>query len=212
MTPNPSWTAGEFRLRLVDAGDNVIANKEELTLLDAAAGDGDLGVTMARGFAAVRDSLLADPPVTVDEQLRRVGTVLLTEAPSTMGTLLGGSLTTIAERFGGLDEIGAADLAAILEALAAAIAELGGASLGQRTALDALYPAAEAAAAGRDVHEAIAAAVGAAEQGARDTEAMAPAIGRARWTGERARGVRDGGAQVIALWLAGLAGDKSPTN
>jgi phosphoenolpyruvate---glycerone phosphotransferase subunit DhaL len=205
MTANPSWTAGEFRARLVDASDSVIAHKDVLTELDAAAGDGDLGVTMARGFAAVRASLLADPPTTVDEQLRRVGSVLLAEAPSTMGTLLGGSLVTIAERFGERDEIGAAELADILEALAAAVAELGGARPGQRTALDALCPAAEAAAAAGDVHEAIAAAVRAAEQGARDTEAMAPAIGRARWTGERARGVRDGGAQLIVLWLAGLA-------
>ena len=89
-----------------------------------------------------------------------------------------------------------------------AVSDLGGAKAGDRTMLDALFPAAAAfeqgLAQGATPAVAFAAAVEAAEQGAQATAAMAPRAGRASYLGERAVGAPDGGAVAVACWLAAL--------
>jgi dihydroxyacetone kinase len=88
----------------------------------------------------------------------------------------------------------------------AAIGELGGATAGDRTMLDALLPAAEAFDAalqsGRSANEAIRVAAQAAANGARETAAMRPRRGRSSYLGERAVGHPDPGAEAVAVWLA----------
>ena len=83
-----------------------------------------------------------------------------------------------------------------------AVSDLGGAKAGDRTMLDALFPAAAAfeqgLAQGATPAVAFAAAVEAAEQGAQATAAMAPRAGRASYLGERAVGAPDGGAVAVA--------------
>ena len=86
-----------------------------------------------------------------------------------------------------------------------AVEELGGARTGDRTMIDALRPAAEAWAAAleRDVPpiEAFSAAVSAAQSGAEATAQMFPSLGRASYLGDRAKGIPDGGARAVAIWL-----------
>src|SRR4029453_13961174 len=86
-----------------------------------------------------------------------------------------------------------------------AVSELGGAVPGDRTMLDALFPAATALSAalsaGQSADTALAACVAAAEKGAEATIAMQPKLGRASYLGDRAAGVADGGAVAVSVWL-----------
>ena len=90
----------------------------------------------------------------------------------------------------------------------AAIAELGGANRGERTMLDALWPAAEsfqaAVIAGSDLVEALRVCASAAVEGARKTADLPPRRGRSSYLGERTRGHPDPGAVAVAVWLAAL--------
>lgn len=177
-----------------------------LTELDAAAGDGDLGVSMMRGAAAIRalpDAAWSASPgavlIGIADALRRV---------------IGGSsgpfyATALLRAAQSLPETpSASDWSTALDAGAKAIAELGGAKPGDRTMIDALYPAATIFAArlvaGRPAVEAWDDAVAAAQTGAAATAQMHPRLGRASYLGERAIGTVDAGAAAVAIWLGAL--------
>ena len=91
-----------------------------------------------------------------------------------------------------------------------AIAALGGAERGDRTMLDALWPAAEvfqgAVTSGTPVVDALRASAAAAADGARRTADMLPRRGRSSYLGERTRGHVDPGAEAVAVWMAALIG------
>jgi dihydroxyacetone kinase len=177
-----------------------------LTELDAAAGDGDLGVSMMRGAAAIRalpDDAWSAPPGVV---LARIADALRRAIGGSSGPFYATALVRAARA---LPETPAAvDWSAALDAGVKAIAELGGAKPGDRTMIDALHAAATAFIAGlnagRPAVEAWEAAVTAAQQGAAATAEMHPRVGRASYLGERAIGTVDAGAAAVAIWLRAL--------
>jgi dihydroxyacetone kinase len=186
--------------------------RDELNRLDAAAGDGDLGVTMtaaAQGAAALaqRGELDGKP---VAEALRALGRELARCAPSTSGTLFArGLLQAGREAASRPDEPPAALAAALVTAAIEGIQRAGKAQPGDRTMLDALVPAAaalqDAAARAEPAAAAVAAAAQAAQAGAAATKDLEPKVGRASWIAERARGNVDGGARAVAIIAAAVA-------
>ncbi len=196
--PAPSGVPGPLTPRLKAAGLAVAAALEaaepRLTELDAAAGDGDLGISMARGAAAIRalpDGAWADPPTA----LAALGEALRRALGGSSGPFYAAGLLRAARA---MQEGG--DWPAAFRAGIAALAELGGAKPGDRTMLDALAPAAEALSG-----HGLAAAAEAAERGAEATAAMTPRLGRASYLGARAVGLPDAGAAAVAIWLRALA-------
>jgi ATP-dependent dihydroxyacetone kinase len=174
-----------------------------LTALDAATGDGDLGLSLARGAVALRalpNGAFADAPTALTAM---AGTLRRAIAGSS-GPFYATALLRAARALPA--QPAPADWAAALEAAAEAISGLGGARPGDRTMLDALHPAALAfrAALPGGGAAALAAAARAAEAGAAATAAMRPRLGRASYLGDRALGHTDAGAAAIAAWMAAL--------
>lgn len=205
-----SWGPGELTDAFVRACERIRAARAELTALDAAAGDGDLGESLALGFAAVERDLTESASADVGEVLRRVGTSLSTAAPSTFGTLFGMALRDAGRALAGSPQLSPADVRAVLDAMAAGVGRRGEVHAGQRTVLDGLIASREAL----DKAEATTtdAALRAAAQGARDgalaTASMRAQVGRAGWIGERAEGRPDAGARAWAVIAAGLADEE----
>ncbi|MCS3806309.1 dihydroxyacetone kinase [Chromobacterium alkanivorans] len=207
----PSSAKADPRLRAAAwaAADALDAAEALLTELDGAAGDGDLGVSMQRGAAAIRalpDSAWSEPATA----LRAVGQALRQAIAGSSGPFYSTALLRAARRLDAASAPGPRDWAAAFQDGVAAIAELGGAQLGDRTMLDALSPAADAFAsaldAGQDPASAWRSALEAAERGCAATVAMRPRLGRASYLGERALGVPDAGASAALVWLKALAG------
>lgn len=180
-----------------------------LTELDAACGDGDLGISMQRGAAAIRalpDAAWSAPDIA----LRAVGQALRQAIAGSSGPFYSTALLRAARRLETVPAPGARDWAAAFKDGVAAIAELGGAQVGDRTMLDALSPAADAFStaleAGHPPAAAWRAALEAAEHGCAATAAMRPRLGRASYLGERTLGVPDAGASAALVWLKVLAG------
>ncbi|SFK52288.1 dihydroxyacetone kinase family protein [Falsiroseomonas stagni] len=174
-----------------------------LTALDAATGDGDLGLSLARGAAALRalpDGAFADAPTV----LTAMAAALRRAIAGSSGPFYATALLRAARALPA--QPAPADWAAALEAAVEAISGLGGARPGDRTMLDALHPAALAfrAALPGGGAAALAAAARAAEAGAAATAAMRPRLGRASYLGDRALGHTDAGAAAIAAWMAAL--------
>jgi dihydroxyacetone kinase-like protein len=190
------------------AAEAVRAGADELNRLDGQAGDGDLGVTMAKA-ATVLEGLIPDlegkPAVEV---LRTCGAALAKQVPSTSGTLVATAFLRAARAAG--EEGEDADLLArALRAAQVGIQDRGKAEPGSKTMLDALAPAVAAAetaaAGGESVAGTLRAAADAAEQGAQATKGMQARHGRAGWLAERSAGHEDGGARLVAIVLEAAA-------
>jgi dihydroxyacetone kinase-like protein len=182
---------------------------DELNRLDAAAGDGDLGLTVTAAGEAVNALLPALEGKGLSDVLNACGVAISKEAPSTSGTLLATGLMGAARAASQSSSSGAAELAELLDASQAAIAKRGKAEPGWKTMLDALVPAAQAAAssaqAGGSLSEALDAAAAAADLGAQATRSMVPRMGRAGWLAERSAGHEDAGARMVAIILSSAA-------
>ena len=160
----------------------VTENRDELDRLDAAAGDGDHGTTVARGLA----SALASPC------LLDAGRRFLEAAGGASGPLFGTCLSAIGRA---LDD--GAPLSDAIQAGVDRVVALGGAAPGERTLIDALVPAVEALRRGEDP-------VAAARAGAEATAAMQARHGRAVHLANRGVGTVDPGARTAALLVEAL--------
>jgi dihydroxyacetone kinase len=200
---------GDLRQAMLAAGDAVAAERDDLTMLDATAGDGDLGVTLATGFTQVRLVLEECDAADVGVLLTETGRTLLRKAPSTIGSLLGLAFVRAGSAFRGAQQLSGADIAQLLSVLTEAVSERGGAVPGQRTVVDALDGAAVAArqagVASADAARVLAAAALGAAAAADLTADMEPRFGRAAWLANRARGSRDAGAVAWAVYLGALS-------
>ena len=97
--------------------------------------------------------------------------------------------------------------ATALEVAAQQVEARGKAARGDKTMLDALIPAAEAAraVAGEDLSVVARAAADAAEEGSVATKSMIATIGKAKSLGERSLGYRDPGSISVAIMLKSIA-------
>ena len=123
-----------------------------LTDLDAAIGDGDLGVTVGDGSLAAAAALSAVPPdATPAVVLRTVGMTLARANPSTFSALAMGALVAAAKDLGDEADVGFDAGLRAARAAADSIATRGKSAVGDKTVLDALVPSLDAAAAAPDV-------------------------------------------------------------
>ena len=190
-------------------GVEIAHRRAELTQLDQEIGDGDHGENLARGFSAVLTKLHAGEPETPAKVLSLVATTLISTVGGASGPLFGTAFLRASTAIGAATELDGTAVAAALVAARDGVVARGKAEVGDKTMIDALSPAAEAAtgaaADGADVAGVLAAAAAAAAAGAEATKPMQAHKGRASYLGERSIGHVDPGAQSTAYLLASLA-------
>jgi len=190
--------------------EEVEANKEYLTQLDAAVGDADHGINMQRGMSAV----IAKVDTQADEQdvgalLKTVGMTLVSTVGGAGGPLYGTLFLQMGTAAAGKGELSPDDWAAALEAGIAGVQSRGKAEPGDKTMIDALVPGRDAFKAalggGATFADALRQSAAAAEQGMRDTVPLVARKGRASYLGERSAGHQDPGATSSHLLLEAAA-------
>ncbi len=186
----------------------VTADKDVLTELDAAIGDGDHGANLTRGFGAVVEAVGDGQGQEPAALLKRVGMTLVSKVGGASGPLYG----TLFLRMAGSAGDGPLDAAAFATALRAGVRgveERGKAAPGDKTMLDALLPACDAleaaVAAGSSLAEALERAAAAARAGRDATTPMVARKGRASYLGERSAGHPDPGACSSVLLVEAAA-------
>jgi dihydroxyacetone kinase-like protein len=183
-------------------------NRRQLTKLDSEIGDGDHGNNMHRGFQAALERLDGTDPSTPADVLKAVSMALISKVGGAAGPLYGTAFLRVSTALGGNEEVSAEDAAEALEAALGGIKQRGKAEVGDKTIVDALQPAVEAAkeaAGGGSVAGVYRAAAGAAEEGAESTVPMTARRGRASYLGARAKGHQDPGATSTYLLLDAAA-------
>jgi dihydroxyacetone kinase-like protein len=190
--------------------------RDHLTQLDAAIGDGDHGTNMDRGFTAVVAALESQDGVPPGRLLITAGKTLISTVGGASGPLWGSALRRAGRSLGEASSFDAAQLADALDAAIAGVVDLGAAAPGDKTMVDALAPAVEAVRAGVEagapLAETLAEATRAAEAGARATVPMQARKGRASYLGERSVGHEDPGAASTTLIIAALATSLEPAS
>jgi phosphoenolpyruvate---glycerone phosphotransferase subunit DhaL len=173
-------------------------NRDYLTQLDSPIGDADHGINMDRGFKAVMDKLPSVANMDIGSILKTVGTTLVSTVGGASGPLYGTALLRAGMATAGKNELDEADYIAMLEAALEGIKARGKAQPGEKTMLDALSPALEAAKAaqaqGLELPPMLRRASDAAEAGMKATIPMLATKGRASYLGERSIGHQDPGA------------------
>ena len=183
--------------------------KEELCDMDAKMGDGDLGLTMDKGYGALPQLIKENSePGDSGKTLMKAGMKMAGLVPSTMGTLMSSGVMEGGKALKGKTEFGAEELSVYLTAFAAGIKKRGKCELGDRTILDSVdagaKSAAEAAAAGKTMEEVIEAACQGAAAGVEATKDMVPKFGKAAVFAAKAAGVADQGAVAGMYMIQGL--------
>jgi phosphoenolpyruvate---glycerone phosphotransferase subunit DhaL len=174
-------------------------HRRYLTKLDSEIGDGDHGTNMHRGFQAVLERLDGADPGSPADALKAVSMALISKVGGAAGPLYGTAFLRASTALQGKDEVSAEDAAEALEAALGGIKQRGKAEVGDKTIVDALAPASEAAkeAAGEpdaSVAGVFRAAAEAAKEGAESTVPLTARRGRASYLGPRAAGHQDPGA------------------
>lgn len=201
-------SATELTLDIIDAmAEAMEENRKYLTKLDSEIGDGDHGNNMHRGFQAALQRLEDTDAETPSGVLKAVSSALISKVGGAAGPLYGTAFLRASSALSDKEEVSAGDVAEALEAALGGVKQRGKAELEDKTIVDALEPAVEAAkgAAGGSVAEVFRAAADAAERGAEATVDLVARKGRASYLGERSAGHRDPGATSTHLLLEAAA-------
>jgi dihydroxyacetone kinase-like protein len=181
----------------------LVEHRDELVNLDREIGDGDHGENLKRGFTAVL-SKLDDPPESPAAVLKLVASTLISTVGGAAGPLYGTAFMRASAALG--DSVTPESTLAALEAALGGVVARGKAEVGDKTMVDALTPAVEAArAASGSVAGMLRAAADAASTGAESTVPLVARKGRASYLGERSAGHMDPGARSTALMLRAFA-------
>jgi phosphoenolpyruvate---glycerone phosphotransferase subunit DhaL len=199
------------RAWLLDAAARIGAAAEELTALDARIGDGDHGINLGRGMSLVA-SALSDPDARAGMVLTTAGRTLVSSVGGASGPLYG---TLFLEMGAALreDEATPIRFADAFEHGVEAVGRRGRSTVGQKTMLDTLVPAAATlrirVRAGDEWPVAVRAAASEAAVGCDSTRPMIAQRGRASYLGERAIGHLDPGAVSSRLLVDSLVATAS---
>lgn len=181
---------------------DVIQYADELRDLDAALGDGDLGVTVSLGAKAVIAALEELPDDALPAEIAKTCAKAFANAnPSTMAALVAGALLAGSRIWAESTDISVTDAGAFATVAGENIGKRGKSQVGDKTILDALSPAAEALSIGDSAVAALDEAIDAAERGVTDTIEMQSRRGRASWLQERSIGLQDPGATAFLRFL-----------
>ena len=197
-------------LKALDSMCDTIENeKEYLSELDGAIGDGDHGVNMAKCFREVKKKLAASSADDIGTLFREVGMVVMNSVGGAMGALYGTFFLKLSQENAGKSEIGLGDMVAMFQTGERGILDIGKANPGDKTLIDTLSPAVRAIEAaekeGKTLAVALSAFEQAAKQGMESTRDMLAKMGRASRLGERTIGHQDAGATSCYFILRSLA-------
>lgn len=173
-------------------------NADALTELDRAIGDGDHGINMKRGFAAIEAERVAVSAMALPQALQKIGMTLVMNVGGASGPLFGSYFMTIGKAMppGPLTTAGVAEA---LTAGALAVQQRGKSAPGEKTMLEVLVPVADAARAAAQAEvplaDLLSAVRAAAADGLESTRDLLATKGRASYLGERSIGHLDPGAQ-----------------
>ncbi len=191
------FTSESLRIGLERIATAAAAFAPELNAADGALGDGDLGITVSKGFAEARDATL---PADVGLAFMECAKAFQRVSSSSYGTLVATAFMSAAKACRGREAVPYGEVPALLSGALEAMMARGKGRLGDKTVLDSLAAVGEALGDGPEP-DMLDRAVDAARTVLEDFRSRPNRLGRARSYGERSVGLPDPG-QLAFLRLA----------
>ncbi len=198
--------------------DCIIENEVPFCDLDSHAGDGDFGMSVAKGFRQLQrewNDLVANHSQSIGDFLEACSLIIMEHCGGASGPIWGSAFRAAGKYAADQTSLSLAGLAAMMQAAVVGIQKTGersfgrGAGLGDKTLMDALIPCAESLAAdaanGKTILEALHNGAEAAKAGAESTKAIVARMGRAGTVGERSLGYPDAGAHALGVIFTAIA-------
>ena len=183
---------------LIKVSEKIDKNKEYLTELDAAIGDGDHGLNMSKGFNEVSDKLKAEEDDNIGNILKKTGMTLVSNVGGASGPLYGTAFMKASMALKDKNEIDINDFLSALKLALEGIKSRGKSTEGEKTMMDALSPAIksmeDSIKNGDSYIEVLEKGKDAALEGVEFTKTIKATKGRASYLGDRSIGHQDPGA------------------
>ena len=183
--------------------DIIIENEVPFCELDSAAGDGDFGMSLAKGFKVVKAEWDNHSRDDIGAFLKDCGMIITEHCGGASGPIWGSAFRAMGKSAQGKETLNLVELGDMVQAAIDAVQKRGGAKLGDKTLLDALIPAVESikasGAAGEGFALALPKGAEAAVQGGENTKLIAATKGRASYVGDRSISFPDAGATAIGI-------------
>lgn len=196
----------------------IIANEAPFCELDAHAGDGDFGMSVAKGFKQLKrewKELVQDHATDIGSFLQACSLIIMEHCGGASGPIWGSAFRSAGKYATGRTSLNTLEMAGMLDAAAQGIQATGersfgrGAVVGDKTLIDALIPCAEAWKSSAEqklsLKEAFARGAEAAVAGAERTKSIVARMGRAGTVGERSIGHPDAGAFALGVIFTELS-------
>lgn len=192
----------------------IIKNEVPFCELDAHAGDGDFGMSVAKGFKQLKREwhqlVQADQ---MDDFLLNCSMIIMEHCGGASGPIWGSAFRAAGKAIKGKNALNTADFADMLQAAVKGIQITGersfgrGAVVGDKTLIDALVPCADSWSANTDksFKENFTLGAKAAVQGAENTKEIVARMGRAGTVGDRSLGYPDAGAHGLGVIFSDIA-------
>lgn len=185
--------------------NKITLNKQFLTDLDAAIGDGDHGINLSKGFRVAKEKIENVDFKDWGEVLKTVGMAIVSNVGGASGPLYGTAFMKASMIGKGKTEITLLDYRDILQASIDGVKMRGKGEEGEKTMLDALIPAYNEICKGIEnntsILETLQNSVVAAKSGVEYTKLIAAKKGRASYLGDRSIGHQDPGATSSSMIL-----------
>lgn len=203
-----------------DMSETIIKNEVPFCELDSFAGDGDFGMSVAKGFRKLKEAwkeIMEQHSGTIEEFLDRVSMIIMEHCGGASGPIWGSAFRAASRYAGEKTELDLEAFAGMVRAAADGVYRTGersfgrGAQVGDKTLMDALLPCAdcleECAAQNHSIESALQRAAEAAVEGAAKTKDIVARMGRAGTVGERSLGYPDAGAYALGVVFTHLASE-----
>lgn len=196
-------------ISLIDKmADIIIKNEVYFCELDSVAGDGDFGMSLAKGFKQLKAEYNEISKEDIGSFLKDTGMIITEYCGGASGPIWGSAFRAAAKSTKGKTEVDLDGLASMFEAAVAGVQKRGNAQLGDKTLLDALIPTTmtlrECADKDEDMMVAMVKGAEAARDGAEKTKSMVANKGRASYVGERSLQHPDAGAMALGIIFTDL--------
>ena len=182
-------------------------NRDYLIELDSSIGDGDLGLTMQKGFTVGMEAAEASTDTDIGVLFKRIGFAIAKAVPSTMGTLMATAFLEAGKSLAGKEVANAEEFCACFTVMADGVSARGKAKEGEKTLLDVLYPVGRAVmdCQSDDITERMEVAVDTAKSSLEKTREMMNQHGKAAVFREKTIGLLDPGATAACFMIQGFA-------
>ncbi len=197
------FTTEHLRRAAAALADRAEAAAEELNGQDAKLGDGDLGITVSKGWREVAKEAEALPE-DLGQAFLACAKAFQRVSSSSFGTLVATAFMSAAKATKGRSEAGWGEVAGLLAGARDAMIARGRGSLGDKSLLDAVDAAAAAAEGFDDPSEILGAIDRATDEVLDSFRQQANKLGRARMFGEKSVGLDDPGMLAFRRLLDGL--------